>query len=264
MLHATRFGLLPALVGGVAVALVASGALRAEVPPGAGRFVELRVCGATTFSRALGRCSRDERHLGIRSNRFTCSAVLQTREPGVLRARFRLAGVAEPWGVLGRVQAGDTRLVSYSRNIKTDQPLPGGNWACEFAFGGTRAALSFRSGGPRGKIIATAVCPESAVLTFPGRVSALKTCATDHSRGRLSLSESIYCSAVFAGVRGQSAEIEFLRSDGSSVWATRLEITWPTANQAWSYTTVENIGDYRCRFRLEDGTTMTKRFRVGP
>jgi hypothetical protein len=78
------------------------------------------------------------------------------------------------------------------------------------------------------------------------------------------VSEAIYCTAVFAGVRGQSAEIQFLRSDGSPVWVTKLEITWPTANQAWSYTTVETIGDYRCRFRLEDGTTVTKPFRVEP
>ena len=79
----------------------------------------------------------------------------------------------------------------------------------------------------------------------------------------LPLSEPIYCSAVFAGVGGQSAQIQFLHKDGSPVWVWNVDITWPTSSQEWAYTTaIKTAGDYVCRFKLGDGTTVNRPFQV--
>src|SRR6476646_6011321 len=100
---------------------------------GPDRFVGLRVCGATAFSRSEARCSRDERHTAITSNRISCSARLVAKQSGVWRARFRYAGAVEPWGRGGKVAKGGDVLLVANANIRTNQPLPGGDWACEFA-----------------------------------------------------------------------------------------------------------------------------------
>jgi hypothetical protein len=246
------------------VMVLGAGAL---APPGFGaedvarpdRFRELRVCGATTFSRSLGRCTRDERRTAIASNRISCSVTLLAQQSGVWRARFHYAGAVEPWGRGGKVAKGANSLV-LSTNIRTNQPLPGGKWTCEFAFRSARAAAAFRSGGPEGKIVDTAVCPESAVLSY-GRQ---KVCASDHSGRLLPLSEPVYCSAVFARAGGRSAQIQFLQKDGSAVWVWNFDIPWPTVYQNYAFTTaIRTEGDYVCRFTLDDGYAVDKPFRIG-
>lgn len=226
------------------------------------RFVELRVCGATAYSRSQGRCTKDERRKAIASNRISCSVRLLTGQSGVWRARFRYAGAVETWGQGVKLREGPyhDHLLTLSTNIKTNQSLPGGDWACEFAFRAARAVVPFRSGGPVGEIVNTAVCPEPGVLSW-GRDS--KTCATDLSGKPLHLGESVYCSAVFAGVGGKSAQIQFLHADGSPVWVWNFDITWPTVDQGWAFTSaIKTAGDYLCRFKLSDGTTVDKPFRV--
>ena len=153
-----------------------------------------------------------------------------------------------------------TNSLVLSTDIKTNQSLPGGDWRCEFAFRSVRATVAFRSGGPVGKIVNTTVCPESAVLSY-GRQK--KTCATDHAGKLLPLSEPVYCTAVFAQVEGQSAQIQFLHKDGSPVWVWNFQIPWPTVYQNYAFTSsIKAEGDYLCRFKLGDGTTVEKPFRV--
>jgi hypothetical protein len=252
--------MLLATVGVVGAGVLGPTALGDAGAPRPDRFVELRVCGATAFSRSLGRCSKDERRTPITSNRISCSARLRASQSGVWRFRFSYNGAADPWIPADRFAKGDDGVVSAYTNIRTSQPLPGGNWTCEFAFRSARAAVSFKSGGPVGKIVSTTVCPESDVLTY-GRDA--KTCATDHASKPLPLSEPVYCTAVFAGVRGQSAQIQFLQDDGSPVWVWNFDIPWPVYQNYAFTSSIKVEGDYLCRFKLGDGTTVDKPFRVG-
>lgn len=247
-----------AVVVGVGVSTAgAFGAADAARPD---RFVELRVCGATAYSRSQGRCTKDERRKAIASNRISCSVRLLTSQSGIWRARFRYAGAVETWGRSAKLREGPDHQLTLSTNIRTNQPLPGGEWACEFAFRAARAVVAFRSGGPVGEIVNTAVCPEPGVLAW-GQHS--KTCATDLSGKPLRVGETVYCSAVFAGVGGKSAQIQFLHADGSPVWVWNFDIKWPTVDQGWAFTSeIKSAGDYLCRFRLSDGAIVDKPFRV--
>ena len=137
-------------------------------------------------------------------DRISCSVKLLTSQSGIWRARFRYAGAVETWGRSAKLWEGPDHQLTLSTNIRTNQPLPGGEWACEFAFRAARAVVAFRSGGPVGEIVNTAVCPEPGVLAW-GQHS--KTCATDLSGKPLRVGETVYCSAVFAGVGGKSAQI---------------------------------------------------------
>jgi hypothetical protein len=170
-----------------------------------------------------------------------------------------LNGVAEPWSPPFRLTAGRNRLWS-NKNMRTNQPLPGGNWRCEFASRSARAGVSFRSGGPVGKIVDAAVCPESAVVSGG---SGVKMCGTDYSgKQALPVSEPVYCSAVFVLAAGQPGQIQFMRPDESLAFVWNFDVTFPTTNLQYSFTSLAT-GDYLCRFSLSDGTTLEKPFQVG-
>jgi hypothetical protein len=156
---------------------------------------------------------------------------------------------------------GETGTLFLETNIRTEQPLPGGDWTCEFAFRTTRTAVAFRSGGPVGRIVDTTVCPKSNLITAYGE----KVCVSDHAATPLPLSEPVYCSALFTQAKGHSAQIQVLHADGSPVWVWNFDVTWPTYDLGWAWTSaIKTSGDYLCRFKLDDGTTVDKPFRVGP
>lgn len=245
---------LVALVAGV----LSPSALGSADTSRADRFIALRVCGSTAFSRTLGRCAHDERQATITSNRVTCSVTLLASRPGVWRWRWVLNGVAEDWGPPLRLTAGRNALWAY-KNMRTDQPLAGGTWRCEFAFRSARAGLSFRSGGPVGKIVDAAVCPEPAMILGGKTMIA---CGTDYSgKQPLPQAEPVYCSAVFVLAAGQPGQIQFIRSDGSPAFVWNFDVTYPTTHIQYAFTQLEK-GDYLCRFSLGDGSTLDKPFRV--
>jgi hypothetical protein len=251
--------LLAAIVAVLGVGALDPSALGTANAPRPDRFSELRVCSATAFSRALGRCTKDERRAAITSNRVTCSVTLVASQSGVWRSRWVLNGVVEPWSPPLRLTKGVNELWS-NKNMRSNQPLPGGNWRCEFAFRSAQAGLAFRSGGPVGKIVDAAVCPESAVASAG---SGVKMCGTDYSgKQPLPRSEPVYCSVVFVLAGGKSGQIQFMRADESLAFVWNFDITFPTTYLQSAFTPLD-AGDYLCRFSLTDGTTLDRPFRVG-
>jgi hypothetical protein len=247
----------------VSAAAVTAGMTRqASAEPSRTSFSDLRVCGATTFSRSQSVCTRDERRLHITSNRISCSVTLFAKQPGIWRTRFTYDGHVDPWTTGGKVAAGTSHLW-HNTNVGTNMPVPGGTWRCEFSFQSTKAQLVFKSGGPTGQIVDAAVCPASAVLSSG---HALKRCAEDNSGKTLPGSERIYCSAVYAHPTSDTAKIEVLTADGATVKTTNLRIGKPTVSQGFGYVNpskLKSSGRYLCRFTLGNGTTVVKRFRIG-
>jgi hypothetical protein len=248
----------------LATSLTAGMTGQAGAGPGPDRLVDLRVCGATTFSRVENRCTRDERRLPITSNRISCSVTLVSQHSGAWLVRFTFGGHVEPWTRGGTISKGSSRL-TYKTNIGINLPVPGGNWRCEFAFGSAHASVAFTSGGPTGEIVDTAVCPRSDVLSF-GSKRTEKRCAKDDSGTPLPVSQRIYCSAVYAHPASKTARIEFLRADGTLLATWKLTIAWPTVSQGFGYvdpSVLSSPGNYLCRFQLGHGTTIDKPFQVG-
>jgi hypothetical protein len=244
-----------------AAAVTAGMSGRASAEPSRTSFSDLRVCGATSFSRSQSHCTRDERRLHITSNRISCSVTLFAKEPGVWRTRFTYDGHVDPWTTGGKVVVG-TNLLWHNTNVGTNLPVPGGSWGCEFSFQTTKAALAFKSGGPTGQIVDAAVCPASDVLSR----HALRRCAKDNSGTPLPGSERIYCSAVYAHPTSDTAKIEVLTADGTLIKTTNLRIGKPTVSQGFGFVNSSKLkshGRYLCRFTLGNGTTVVKRFRIG-
>jgi len=252
----------------IASALVVA-AVAVQLAPAAGggesvaKFSLLRVCGATAFSRKESRCTHDERRLRITSNRISCSATLVVRRPGSWRVRFSYQHHVAPWTRGGTVSVGANHLW-HNVNIGTDMPVPGGNWRCDFSFGPKIASIVFRSGGPRGEIVDTAVCSEAHVLSFGSRQRD-KRCGQDNSTTPFVDPQRIYCSAVFAHPASNHAMIELLGPQGNVLTSTNLVIRSSTISQSFGSVDGSLLaapGSYGCRVSLEDGTTVTKQFQI--
>jgi hypothetical protein len=251
-----------ALSAGV-TAVVAGVAKPSEVKGQSAAFSALRVCGSTNFSRRENRCTHDQRKHAITSNRITCSTTLTATHPGVWHVRFAFDHHVDPWRRGGTVSVGVNRLW-HNTNVGTNMPVPGGNWRCDFAYGSVVTSVAFRSGGPRGQIVDTAVCSDSDVLRF-GVNRAGKRCARDDSGTPFVGARHIYCSVVFSHPSSQQAKIDVLGPDGTSVSSTNVIIGRPTISEAAATLDASALttpGTYSCRFSLEGGATVTKQFQV--
>jgi hypothetical protein len=252
----------------VAVLLTATVAAGFTVSAGAGstgdQFTQLRVCGATTFSRSQNRCTHDERRLRLDSNRISCSVTLVAQHPGTWQARFSYAGHVDPWTRGGTVAKGTTQL-AFKTNVGINMPVPGGSWRCEFSFGSATTSLGFKSAGPAGEIVDAAVCTRPDVLSFgPNNTEA--RCAKDDSGKPMLALHRIYCNAVFAHPATTAATIQLLGSDGTVLSTSNLTIGRPTISQGFlsiDPALVSTAGGYICRFQLADGISLDKPFQIG-
>jgi hypothetical protein len=223
-----------------------------------GTFRNLRVCGATAFSRAQHRCTTDQRASSITSNRISCSVDIVVRRTAVVRGRISYRG-----GLAHEIGPTVLKPGVYPawvfENIKVDQPLPGGSWRCEFSVGSARTSLTFASGGPVGDIVNVAVCSRDGTVRHES--SKLTLCRRDDSAALLPAGEPVFCSATFAGVTGKIALLEILRGGvrksstdfvvGSTIWlGTVLLRPYATATL--------QPGEFVCRFSL-DGQVVAER-----
>jgi hypothetical protein len=220
------------------------------------RLEEVRVCGASALDRRAGVCTRDESRRPIVSSAFNCSARAQA-EPGERFAgRFLYRG--QPFPAFG-TSVGDRRRGVYVYLTAGPNPMPGGPWACELRVGPERARKSFRSGGPTAPILHVAACRTSRTVSAgPTRV-----CRRDESRTSFRSTDSVTCSAVFAGGKGKFVGIEFLR-EGKEVFAGDFELPLPVTAAGPRLDPDPRLqrGAWACRWSLAGRVLAVKPFRI--
>lgn len=251
-------------VGAVlAVAAVVAGAGRASgdasqaVPQN--RLVEFRVCSETAF--AANRCVRDERRTAIVSNTLACSVTARVRTPARFTSRFVYDGEVVRSDTV-RLRRGTYRR--FTGGYLPTTPMPGGRYGCTFTLGSKRVSATFQSGGPVGSILAPVVC-----LTQNTDEPRETPCNADESATPLGPTNSLTCSAVFPGQRGNRVGIEFLRLvDGvwTSVFRFDDVLAFPITEE-WAWTSApagENLaaGEWECRFYLDEQQVAARPFRV--
>jgi hypothetical protein len=139
-------------------------------------------------------------------------------------------------------------------------PMPGGPWACELRVGPERVRRSFRSAGPSAPILHVAACRTSrTVLAGPTRV-----CRRDETAAAFRGTESVTCSAVFAGGKGKLVKIEFLR-EGELAFGGSFELPLPVTAAGPRLDPRPQLlaGQWACRWSLAGRVVATKPFRVG-
>ena len=139
-----------------------------------------------------------------------------------------------------------------AENVGT-QPLPGGAWSCEFSFGAAHTGASFRSGGPTGAVVDTAVCAASDSILY-GSNHSLRVCKSDESGTPIAPTDRIVCAAVFVKAGGKD-QIELISGGANAgrpfpfiaraplwvAWATFAPLD-PAPDGAFA------PGSYTCRF----------------
>lgn len=217
---------------------------------------DLRVCGATNFSRKLQGCTTDESALSLASNRVTCSVEVDLQENANLEARMTYEGARIPFQTTPLGPGTYTRWIN--ENLKLDRPLPGGSWTCGFTLAGTSLTASFHTDGPTGDVVNTAACRYANTVRFgSGRV-----CRTDESGAAIPTSARILCSATYPSAVGKLARLAIVRG-GRTVASTSFTVRVPlTGAWVWARTPVGTLrgGKYACRYLLAGKLVASKPF----
>jgi hypothetical protein len=245
--------------GAVILVLAAAGVGLGATPSAVegNRLQSVRVCGAGALDRSAGECRRDQSGSGLISSAFNCSA----RARGESGERFsgRLLYRGQPFPAFGTA-VGDKRKGVYVYLTAGPYPMPGGAWSCELRVGSETARKSFRSAGPVAPILHVRACAASRTAAAgPTRV-----CARDEST-TLSPTDSVTCSAVFAGGKGKLARIAFLH-EGTTVFDGDFELPLPITAAGPRLDPDPKLasGKWACRWSLAGRVVAEKQFRIGP
>jgi len=252
-----RAGVFAALAVAAASAALAGGSgASAQAAP---TLHDLRVCGATSFSRELQECTADESAAVLTSNRITCSVEVDLDAPARLQAWMTYNGARIDFA------PADLQPGQYTRwsneNLKIDRPLPGGAWTCGFTLSGTTLTASFKTDGPVGDVVNTAACRYASTVRFgSGRV-----CRTDESPAPIPATNAIACYATYPSAAGKFARLTIVRG-GRVVQAASQRIGVPLA-WAWIWTKAPRGstlpgGSYECRYWLAGKPVAKKPFRL--
>lgn len=225
--------------------------------PGQGdRLQAVRVCGAGALDRSASECKLDQSGSALISSAFHCSA----RARGESGERFsgRLLYRGQPFQAFG-TGVGDRRKGVYVYITAGPYPLPGGAWSCELRVGSEQVRKSFRSAGPIAPILYVRACLASRTTAAgPTRV-----CTRDESSTTFRSTDSITCSAVFAGAKGKLAGIEFLH-EGKTAYDGEFELPLPITAAGPQLDPDPKLasGKWACRWSLAGRVLAEKQFRV--
>lgn len=254
-----QFGLLAVLAAMVAVAsfaATAAGSHTSATAPQGDRLQDPRVCGVRALDRRAGECTKDESGAPIVSSAFHCSARARGEAGERFAGRFFYRG--QPFPAFG-TSVGDKRKGVYVYLTAGPYPMPGGAWSCELRVGAEVVRKSFRSGGPTAPILYVSACRTSrTTLAGPTRV-----CPRDDSRSGFRSTDSITCSAVFAGGKGKLATIEFLR-EGKRAFSGDFELPLPVTAAGPRLDPDPKLaaGKWACRWSLAGRVLALKQFRI--
>ena len=244
------------------LALVAAAALAAPIALGGKTRAldELRVCTRAEFDEKKSECKKGEAadHPLI-SKEFYCSARIDAP-----------AGTRVVTSFYASDELVSTRTLTLTKNVRTvyfrvyrtpgtifgNLPLLGGTWKCRISVPGEGSFLSFQSGGPTQLVLDRKVCGTASTTTAAGWA----VCPRDQSASAIHSSQ-VTCSAFVAGVKGQVARIDLLKSgkQATKVAATVKSISQPFSAQ-WTGLTA---GSYSCRWLLNGKPIALQSFRVG-
>lgn len=238
------------------LATTAAGSGTSRSAPQGDRLQEVRVCGARALDRRAGECTRDESGAPIVSSAFHCSARAQG-EPGE-RFAGRLFYRGQPFPAFG-TSVGNRRRGVYVYLTAGPYPLPGGAWSCELRVGSEQVRKSFRSGGPTAPILYVFACRTSRTIL----TGATRVCPRDESQAAFRSTDSLTCSAVFAGGKGKLAAIEFVR-EGKQVFAGDFELPLPVTAAGPRLDPDPKLaaGKWACRWSLAGRVLAVKQFRI--
>lgn len=220
------------------------------------RLENVSVCGASALDRQAGVCRRDESGKPIVSSAFNCSARARAEAGERFAGRFLYRG--QPFPAFG-TSVGDKRRGVYVYLTAGPNPMPGGAWACELRVGPEKVRKAFRSAGPTAPILHVAACRASqTVLAGPTRV-----CRRDESRTSFRPTDSVTCSAVFAGGKGKLAGIAFLR-EGKEAFSGDFELPLPVTAAGPRLDPDPSLqrGNWACRWSIAGRIVAVKQFRI--
>ena len=243
-----------AIVGALAACLVAGSAVSAQSTP---VLHDLRVCGATKFSRELQECTSDESASALTSNRVTCSAEVDLDGPAMLERSMTYNGASIPFDP-DELEEG-SYPIWINENLKIDRPLPGGSWTCALAVADTKVTASFTMNGPTGEVVNTAACRYSSTVRYgSGRV-----CKRDESASAIPATNAVACYATYPSASGQLARLTIVRS-GRVIQSTSIRFRTPMT-WAWVWTKAASGlklpgGRYACRYWLDGKLIASKPF----
>jgi len=238
-------------------AAVAAAALLADAPASVQKRLEsVRVCGASALDRSAGVCTKDESGKPLRSSQFNCSARAQGGSGEQFAGRFLYRG--QPFPAYG-TNVGSKRRGVYVFLTAGPNPMPGGSWACELQVGPERVKKTFKSAGPTAPILYVAACRTSRTV-LAGQVHV---CRRDESSAALPSAESVTCSAVFAGGKGKTAAIAFLR-EGKQFFGGDFQLPLPVTAAGPQLDPAPRLqpGRWACRWSLAGRVLAVKRFRI--
>ena len=221
------------------------------------RLEAVRVCGASALDVGAGECTKDESGKPLRSSQFNCSARAQASSGEQFAGRFLYRG--QPFPAFG-TNVGSKRRGVYVFLTAGPNPMPGGSWACELQVGPERVRKAFKSAGPTAPILHLAACRISRTV-LAGQV---RVCRRDESRAPLPATESVTCSAVFAGGQGKTATIAFLR-EGKKAFAGSFQLPLPVTAAGPRLDPAPKLqsGKWACRWSLAGRVLGVKQFRIG-
>ncbi len=258
--------MLPAgiLAGVLGLALGAHGAPgTAAVQPNT--FQEVRVCAYEAFSLRQQRCTRDQRTQLLVSSRFGCSVIFDVRQ----RATFREQMVYEGQKVTGLMRTLPPGSYGYwmAASTYSTLPNPGGRWRCLFSLGAVRTSVSFRSGGPTGAIVDTAICRFYAALV---RRDGFPDCQTDESLMPIPPTKGVICQALYPLDAGKTAEIDVHTTNEPGFGRSHSLIVRGPLWKAYAVLRASDAGpgsslppgDYVCRFKLDGALVGEKAFQI--
>ena len=252
-------GTLVTVAAALTIALFATAAAGSGTSPSipqGDRLQDVRVCGARTLDRRAGECTRDESGTPMVSSAFNCSARARGEAGERFAGRFFYRG--QPFPAFG-TSVGDRRKGVYVYLTAGPNPMPGGAWSCALRVGSEQVRKSFQSGGPTAPILYVFACRTSrTTLAGPTRV-----CPRDESRTAFRSTDSITCSAVFAGGKGKLAGIEFLR-EGKQAYAGDFELPLPVTAAGPQLEPDPKLaaGKWACRWSLAGRILAVKQFRI--
>lgn len=240
---------------------VASASVSPRVESSTPVFRNLRVCAYEAFSLAKKRCVRDQRATVLRSTRLVCSVdmVLSRRAKVTYAWRYKgqIVGVSH-----STYRPGRRTILEKLDSGQPDGPVPGGGLRCTFAVGSTRVGATFTSGGPTGDIVNTSVCAGSHAIRYGGR---FPICRADESGTPIVSPTSVVCNATYPLDKGRTAKIEILTSAGVSLTKPIVfTIAGPIGQGVYEVTNTRmfDVGDFLCRFSLDDQVVAEKTFQV--